>query len=67
MIILDTNIISELMRAEPDENVSRWISNQKSINLAVTAITIGEIHRGLSWLPARAETQGAGSFKKATL
>ena len=51
MIILDTNVISELMRAEPDEKVGRWIAKQKTINLAVTAITIAGIHRGLARLP----------------
>jgi toxin FitB len=38
-------------RAEPDKNVSRWIAAQKTINLAVTAITLAEVHRGLSRLP----------------
>lgn len=51
MIVLDTNVISELMRPAPDENVSRWIAKQKTINLAVTSITLAEIHRGLSRLP----------------
>ncbi len=51
MVILDTNVVSELMRTEPDENVSKWITKRKTISLAVTAITLAEIHRGLARLP----------------
>lgn len=50
MIILDANVISELMRDEPDRNVKEWISAQKPVHLAVTAITIAEIQRGLTRL-----------------
>jgi len=51
MIILDTNVVSELMRPEPDSNVQTWVMSQKVINLSVTAITIAEIQRGLKRLP----------------
>ncbi|MBX3617057.1 type II toxin-antitoxin system VapC family toxin [Nitrosomonas sp.] len=51
MIVLDTNVISELMREQPDANVKRWIKAQKPIHLAITAITIAEIQRGLARLP----------------
>jgi predicted nucleic acid-binding protein len=51
MIILDTNVVSELMRVEANENVKRWLSNQIMSNLALTSITIAEIQRGLERLP----------------
>jgi predicted nucleic acid-binding protein len=51
MIILDTNIVSELMRQQPDQNVKHWISEQKPFHLAITAITIAEIHYGIQRLP----------------
>lgn len=51
MIILDTNIISELMRELPDANVRQWISTQKPIHLGIATITIAEIQRGLMRLP----------------
>lgn len=50
MTILDTNVISELMRANPDEIVKLWIASRNSINFAVTTITIAEIQRGLKRL-----------------
>jgi len=51
MIILDTNVISELMREKPDPNVKQWVDQQKAIHLSLTTITIAEIQRGLMRLP----------------
>ncbi len=51
MIILDTNVISELMREKPDNQVKQWLSQQKFIHLYLTTITIAEIQRGLARLP----------------
>ena len=51
MIILDTNVISELMKEQPDPQVKQWIGSQKPQDLALTAIAIAEIARGLSPLP----------------
>lgn len=52
MILLDTNVISEMMREVPDGRVAAWLGRQKSLHLAVTTITIAEIQRGLKRLPA---------------
>lgn len=51
MIILDTNVISELMRVDPEPNVLKWIEAQKAANLAITAIALAEIQRGIKRLP----------------
>ncbi|MBZ0257346.1 type II toxin-antitoxin system VapC family toxin [bacterium] len=51
MIILDTNVISELMRETPHENVKAWIAANKPTDLSLTTITIAEIQRGLARLP----------------
>lgn len=51
MIILDTNVISELMRENPEPKVRTWLSRQKPANLAITSIGIAEIQRGLKRLP----------------
>ena len=51
MIILDTNIISELMRVNPEPNVLKWIEGKKTTNLAITAIGVAEIQRGILRLP----------------
>lgn len=54
MIVLDTNVISEIMRERPDERVMAWLGRQKTLHLAVTTLTLAEIQRGLKRLPAGA-------------
>lgn len=51
MIILDTNVLSELMRPRPDRRVVEWVSARSSSSLWTTAITMAEILHGLMLLP----------------
>lgn len=51
MLILDTNVVSELMREEPNEAVAAWLGKQKPFHLATTSVTVAEIQRGLKRLP----------------
>ncbi len=51
MIILDTNIISEVMRPQPQKKVLSWLNQQDSVNLFVSSISIAEINYGLYVLP----------------
>ncbi len=52
MIILDTNVLSELMRPEPDPNVAAWISAWSATSLFTTTVTQAEILYGLKLLPS---------------
>ena len=61
MLILDTNVVSELMRPAPDERVAAWVEAQPLEILALTAITIAELLYGLDILPdghRKADLQG---------
>lgn len=51
MILLDTNILSELMRIRPDPLVVRWVDARPVESLWVSAITQAEIRLGLALLP----------------
>lgn len=51
MMLLDTNILSEMMRPKPDENVILWLNQQHSQNLFISSIGIAEISYGLYVLP----------------
>ena len=51
MIILDTNVTSELMRARPDPAVTAWLADQPPTELFSTVITVAEISYGLERLP----------------
>ncbi len=51
MIVLDTNVLSELMRLRPAFQVVRWIEQQPAAELFTTAITEAEILYGIELLP----------------
>jgi predicted nucleic acid-binding protein len=51
MILLDTNVVSEVMKTRPAEAVVAWLNGQDTEKLYVSAITIGEIAYGLRILP----------------
>lgn len=52
MIILDTNVLSELMRRDPAPAVLRWLDLQPSQSIWITTITLFESRLGLALLPA---------------
>lgn len=51
MIVLDTNVLSELLRARPADNVRRWVLIQPASTLFTTSICQAEILYGLALLP----------------
>jgi predicted nucleic acid-binding protein len=51
MIIVDTNVVAELMKASPAQEVVAWLNDQEASALFLTTITIGEIGYGLEILP----------------
>lgn len=52
MIILDTNVVSEMMRPTPQSVVLNWFATQSVDDVHVTAITMAEILLGIELLPA---------------
>jgi toxin FitB len=52
VIVLDTNVVSELMRRAPEPAVLRWLRDQQGERLATTAVTVAEIRYGVARLPA---------------
>lgn len=51
MIVLDTNLVSELMLPKPHPDVVRWMDHQPSLSFWTTAITVYEIRFGLQSMP----------------
>lgn len=51
MILLDTNVVSEVMRQKPSDNVLNWLNKHSNGNLLISSITIAEICYGLRILP----------------
>src|SRR5260370_36562495 len=58
MIILDTNVISALMRVEPERSVIEWLDGQPSSSIWIAAVTVVEIHFGLQTMPLGRRRQG---------
>ena len=52
MILLDTNVLSELMRPAPDPAVAAWVASRSAVGLATTTITKAEILHGIARLPS---------------
>jgi predicted nucleic acid-binding protein len=51
MILLDTNILSELMRPIPEAAVERWLANQPVASVFISTITEAELRYGVALLP----------------
>ncbi len=49
--VLDTNIISNVVKPTPSASLLAWLSNQRDQDLFLTALTIAEIRRGLLEMP----------------
>jgi toxin FitB len=51
MIVLGTNVVSELMRAAPEPAVLAWLQQTSTTGLYTTAVTVAEIRYGIARLP----------------
>lgn len=51
MILLDTNVVSEMMKAVPEPDVVRWLDHQVVMNVFISSITKAEIELGIGLLP----------------
>jgi len=51
VIILDTNVVSALMRTAPDREVVAWLDRQPAESIWITSITVFEARLGLALLP----------------
>lgn len=51
MIVLDTNVVSEAMKPEPDVTVSAWLNEQAAETLYLSSVTLAELLFGIGALP----------------
>ena len=58
MFVLDTNVVSELMRERPDPVVLGWMDKQLTDTLLVTAVTEAEVRTGIAILPEGERRRG---------
>jgi hypothetical protein len=65
--LLDTSVISELVRKSPHLPVLEWIGAQDETSLYLSVVTIGEIERGIARLPASARKTKLQSWVRRDL
>ena len=51
MFVLDTNVVSELMRPQPSAGVAEWVSRQPSREMYITTVSEAELRYGAELLP----------------
>lgn len=65
MIILDTNVLSELMLRAPHQRVLSWLDRQPRSSIWTTSVTVFEIRFGLESMPAgKRQTTLVQDFEK---
>lgn len=52
MIVLDSNVLSELMRTEPAQALAAWVQAQQAASLCTTAVSVAETRYGIQRLSA---------------
>lgn len=58
MIIVDTNIVSEVMRTAPAPVVIEWLNRQETLALFLASTSIAEIEYGLAMMPSGKRRNG---------
>jgi predicted nucleic acid-binding protein len=67
VILLDTNVLSELVRPEPDRGVMVWLDSLDAATVATTAITAAELLYGIARLPAGRRKERLGEAIRGLL
>jgi len=62
MIILDTNVLSEILRPAPEQRVIDWLAAQDGATIHLTAITEAELRHGVAILPAGKRRDGLATM-----
>ena len=62
--LLDTNVISEIRKPDPDAGVSDWFSETASDELYLSVLVVGEIRQGIERLRRRRDRRQANVFER---
>jgi toxin FitB len=65
--LLDTSVISELVKPAPDSHVIEWLKRTDEASLYLSILTIGEIEKGIAKLPASSRREKLESWVRRDL
>lgn len=65
--LLDTNVISEALRPEPNRSVARWLETLPEERFYLSVLTLGEIRKGVETLPAGKRKEKARAWLEGAL
>lgn len=65
--LVDTNVLSELRRRNPDPGVRQWIAERPASALYLSVLTLGELRKGIEILPAGERKQRLLDWLEADL
>lgn len=61
MILLDTNVLSELMKSIPEKAVLKWLDKHPASEFYISAVTKAEIELGIALLPKGKRKENLGT------
>jgi predicted nucleic acid-binding protein len=67
MVILDTNVVSEMMKAPPWPGVKAWLAAQPRLTVFISAITEAELRLGVALLPVGRRRNGLAADIEAMI
>ena len=67
MVVLDTNVVSEMMLDSPHPEVRVWMDSRPGRELFVTAMTEAEVRTGITFLPEGARRRDLADAAERTL
>ncbi len=65
--LLDTRVISELVKPTPDDNVAEWMKRADETSIYLSVLTIGELEKGIAKLPVSSRRTGRETCVKRDL
>jgi predicted nucleic acid-binding protein len=65
--LLDTNVISELIKPKPDPGVVEWVDSTDESLLFLSVLTLGEIRKGIAGMPKRARRSALEGWLETSL
>jgi predicted nucleic acid-binding protein len=65
--LLDTNVLSEATRPQPDARAAAWLGSRPSLTLFVSLVSIAEIRKGILLLPEGRKRTKLGSWLESEL